>query len=147
MKKIFIVFTVIVLLLMALCAFIFTNPNIKRNEHYLNYYVKNHDIDYVSMQKNLFSSYLPIFEDKEEVIKILQAMDVCNIDFIREVNLEEHFIWTEGISINVYSSSNGSTSYIVYSDGTVAKIDYENKIIEYSSANIADYDKLSQYVY
>lgn len=36
---------------------------------------------------------------------------------------------------------------LFFSDGTVAKIDYEKETIEYSESNVADYEKLSKYVH
>ena len=154
MKKFLIVVSTVVFMLIVSLVIILTNPKVKRSETYLKAYALITDVDQVFMKKNSFSSYFYSATSVEEMVEILKALDICNIDFTKKetVNVEDFMELqsrndiVEVTIINDVESEN-EDSYIVFSDGTVAKIDYEKETIEYSESNVADYEKLSKYVH
>ena len=147
LKKIFIIIGVLILLISSLFLFVFTNENIKRDENYLKLYLRIEGIDSISMYTNAFSSNIVLIQNEEELVEILQIIDICNVKYTQEETFDDSiFCRNDTIFLGFSSSKDDSLSYVVFSNGTIAKIDYENKCIWYGSINTIDYEKLSVYL-
>ena len=147
MKKIFIGIGVLFLLISSLFVFVMTNENIKRDKNYLKWYLKIQNIDSISMYTNVFSSNIVLIQNEKELVEILQIIDICNVKYTQEETFDDSIFYRNDTIILEFSSSKAdSLSYVVFSNGTIAKIDYENKCIWCGSINTIDYEKLSLYL-
>ena len=146
MKKVLTIIGILVLILFS-SYYILTNPKVKRGDLYLYGYVLVNDVESITIRRDPFSSSFYLSNTKEGMVEILKALDICNAKFTYSENYhEEDLLYqAECIFITVEKDDN-VTHYVIFYNGALAEINYEENIISYTDSGVGDYDAMQDII-
>ena len=145
MKKLLSIIGILVLILFS-SYYILTNPKVKRGDLYLYGYVLVNDVESITIRRDPFSSSLYLSNTKEGMIEILKALDICNAKFTYSDTFDQdNLLSQEGCLYITVEKGDNVTHYVIFYNGALAEINYEENIISYTDSGVGDYDAI-QYI-